>query len=129
MLKIKAGNSLAVQWLGLGTFTAEGLGSFPGWGTKTDRQTDRHTSTLVGELSKTRARVRAHTHTHTYVRCVRGWLGCVLPRLCCEVTGREMGMFLILQGPLEPAERSLPLGEAERSLGLIDGKSSLAADL
>ena len=34
MLKIKAGNSLAVQWLGLGTFTAEGLGSFPGWGTK-----------------------------------------------------------------------------------------------
>ena len=34
MLKIKAGNSLAVQWLGLGTFTAEGLGSFPGWGNK-----------------------------------------------------------------------------------------------
>ena len=38
-------------------------------------------------------------------------------------------MVLILQGPLEPAERSLPLGEAERSLGLIDGKSSLAVDL
>ena len=28
------GNSLAVQWLGLGTFTAEGPGSIPGWGTK-----------------------------------------------------------------------------------------------
>ena len=29
-----AGNSLAVQWLGLCTFTAEGLGSIPGQGTK-----------------------------------------------------------------------------------------------
>ena len=28
------GNSLVVQWLGLSTFTAEGLGSIPGQGTK-----------------------------------------------------------------------------------------------
>ena len=28
------GNSLAVQWLGLSAFTAEGSGSIPGWGTK-----------------------------------------------------------------------------------------------
>ena len=28
------GNSLAVQWLGLGAFTAEGAGSIPGQGTK-----------------------------------------------------------------------------------------------
>ena len=28
------GNSLVVQWLGLHIFTAEGLGSFPAWGTK-----------------------------------------------------------------------------------------------
>ena len=28
------GNSLAVQWLGLWTLIAEGLGSIPGWGTK-----------------------------------------------------------------------------------------------
>ena len=28
------GNSLAVQWLGLGTLTAEGPGSIPGRGTK-----------------------------------------------------------------------------------------------
>ena len=28
------GNSLAVQWLGLGAFTAEGAGSIPGRGTK-----------------------------------------------------------------------------------------------
>ena len=28
------GNSLAVQWLGLRTLIAEGLGSVPGWGTK-----------------------------------------------------------------------------------------------
>ena len=28
------GNSLAVQWLGLCAFTARGLGSIPGWGTK-----------------------------------------------------------------------------------------------
>ena len=27
-------NSLAVQWLGLSAFTAEDLGSIPGWGTK-----------------------------------------------------------------------------------------------
>ena len=27
-------NSLVVQWLGLGTFTAGGLCSIPGWGTK-----------------------------------------------------------------------------------------------
>ena len=32
--KRMSGNSLAVQWLGLGTFTAEGLGSVPGQGTK-----------------------------------------------------------------------------------------------
>ena len=29
-----AGNSLAVQWLVLYAFTAEGPGSIPGWGTK-----------------------------------------------------------------------------------------------
>ena len=28
------GNSLVVQWLELQTFTAEGVGSVPGWGTK-----------------------------------------------------------------------------------------------
>ena len=28
------GNSLVVQWLGLCTFTAKGLGSIPDWGTK-----------------------------------------------------------------------------------------------
>ena len=28
------GNSLVVHWLELGTFTAEGVGSIPGWGTK-----------------------------------------------------------------------------------------------
>ena len=28
------GNSLAVQWLGLRTFTLEGPGSIPGWGIK-----------------------------------------------------------------------------------------------
>ena len=28
------GNSQAVQWLGLCTFTAKGAGSIPGWGTK-----------------------------------------------------------------------------------------------
>ena len=27
-------NHLVVQWLGLCTFTAEGLNSVPGWGTK-----------------------------------------------------------------------------------------------
>ena len=34
LLKLMAGNSLAVQWLGLFAPTAEGPGSIPGWGTK-----------------------------------------------------------------------------------------------
>ena len=33
-LKHHTENSLAVQWLGPGIFTAEGVGSVPGWGTK-----------------------------------------------------------------------------------------------
>ena len=33
-LKVKIGNSLVVQWLGLCAFTAEGRGSIPGLGTK-----------------------------------------------------------------------------------------------
>ena len=33
LIKIR-GNSLVVQWLGLCAFTAEGLGSVSGWGTK-----------------------------------------------------------------------------------------------
>ena len=32
--KEKTGNSLVVQWLGRCSFTAEGAGSIPGWGTK-----------------------------------------------------------------------------------------------
>ena len=35
----KTKNSLAVQWLGLHTFTANGLGSIPGQGTKTPQVT------------------------------------------------------------------------------------------
>ena len=34
VLKVGQRNSLAVQWLGLGAFTASGLDSAPGWGTK-----------------------------------------------------------------------------------------------
>ena len=34
VIKERMGNSLAVQWLGLGTFTAMGPGSIPGRGTK-----------------------------------------------------------------------------------------------
>ena len=33
-LKLFLETSLTVQWLGLCTLTAEGLGSIPGWGTK-----------------------------------------------------------------------------------------------
>ena len=61
--------------LGFHAFTAEGLGSFSGWGTKTDRQTDRQTHIHPGWGTKT-DRQDTHTHTHTYMRCVRGWLGC-----------------------------------------------------
>ena len=31
---VKRGNSLAVQWLGLRAFTADGPGLIPGWGTR-----------------------------------------------------------------------------------------------
>ena len=34
LLKRESGNSLAVQWLGLSAFIAEGPGSIPGWGMK-----------------------------------------------------------------------------------------------
>ena len=34
MRKLVAGNSLGVQWLGLGAFTVVGLGSVPDWGTE-----------------------------------------------------------------------------------------------
>ena len=34
-----SGNSLAVQWLGLRTFTAKGVGSIPGQGTKIPQDT------------------------------------------------------------------------------------------
>ena len=35
------GTSLAVQWVGLSTFTAEGPGSIPGWGTKIPQAAQR----------------------------------------------------------------------------------------
>ena len=35
------GASLAVQWLGLGAFTAEGPGSIPGWGAKIPQAVQR----------------------------------------------------------------------------------------
>ena len=34
LLKLEVGNSLAVQWLGLCTSTAGGMGLIPGWGNK-----------------------------------------------------------------------------------------------
>ena len=34
MMRVCWRNSLVVQWLGLGTLTANGAGSIPGWGTK-----------------------------------------------------------------------------------------------
>ena len=37
--EVVSGNSLAVQWLGLCTFTAEGTGSIPGRGTKIPQAT------------------------------------------------------------------------------------------
>ena len=42
------GNSLAIQWLGLGAFTADGPGSIPGQGTKIP-QAVRH-----GQKTKTK---------------------------------------------------------------------------
>ena len=38
--KLVDGNSLEVHWLGLGTSTAWGMGSIPGWGTKIPRASE-----------------------------------------------------------------------------------------
>ena len=43
------GNSLAVQWLGLHTFTIEGVGSISGWGTKVPQ------SAWHGQIKKSRS--------------------------------------------------------------------------
>ena len=47
----REGTSLAVQWLGLGTFTAVALGSIPGWGTKI-LQDMKHSQKKKKELVK-----------------------------------------------------------------------------
>ena len=46
-----------VEWLGLGPFTAMGLGSIPGWGIKTSQVTQcplppKHTTSSVGKYVK-----------------------------------------------------------------------------
>ena len=43
------GNSLVVQWLGLLAFTAEGLGSIPGWRTKIPRGAAKKTAVSRGQ--------------------------------------------------------------------------------
>ena len=50
-------NSLAVQWLGLSTLTAEGPGSIPGQGTKIPQVTQH------GRIKKK----QLHLHSHTSV--------------------------------------------------------------
>ena len=45
-LKSSQGNSLVVQWLGLCTFTVEGLCSILGWGTKI-RQVTQYSQKLL----------------------------------------------------------------------------------
>ena len=49
----QVGNFPAVQWLGLGTFTAEAPGSIPGWGTKIPRAMER---AREGERERERGR-------------------------------------------------------------------------
>ena len=41
-LKLLCGNSLTVQWLGVHTLTAEGLGSIPGEGTRIPQDTAKN---------------------------------------------------------------------------------------
>ena len=43
-----------VQWLGLSSFTAKGLGLIPGWGTKTPQvmQCDQKSKTKLTELKR-----------------------------------------------------------------------------
>ena len=56
------GNSLAVQWLGLSTFTAEGPDSIPGWGTKILQAAWRgHTHTKKPNI------IGSYSYIHMYV--------------------------------------------------------------
>ena len=52
------GNSLAVQWLGLGPLTARGPGSIPGRGTKILQATQCGQYTLI---------IYIYTHLYTYI--------------------------------------------------------------
>ena len=47
-LKGRVGNSLAVQWIGLRAFTAKGLSSIPGWGTKIPQAAQRSKKKRAG---------------------------------------------------------------------------------
>ena len=71
------GNSLAVQWLGLCAFTAEGPGSTPGQGTKipqavgcsqTNKQINKKPKMTechcLQALSTELGSIMPHTHTH-----------------------------------------------------------------
>ena len=52
--KSSSGISLAVQWLGLDTFTAMGLGLIPGWGTKISQTLSVCICVCVGGESSSR---------------------------------------------------------------------------
>ena len=52
------GNSLVVQWLGLGAFTAMGPGSTPGQGTKVPQAARRSQKTKQNKKTKTKKRER-----------------------------------------------------------------------
>ena len=57
-------NSLAVQWLGLFAFIAEGLGSVPGWGANIPQATQR------GQDKKKRLPKKenfTYIYTHIYI--------------------------------------------------------------
>ena len=46
------GNSLAIQWLGLRAFTAEGPGPIPGWGTKIPQAARRGQKTCITSIMR-----------------------------------------------------------------------------
>ena len=91
-LRVRLGDFLTVQWLGLHTSTAAGTGSIPGQGTKilhaarcgTKKNKDTHT----------------HTHTHTHLCTCSKVSGGYVPG--CEIAGLRVNIFSIY---LDLAER------------------------
>ena len=96
-LKIFTGNSLAVQWLGPCTFTAEGLGSIPGRGTK------------ILQAAWPKPKKISQCHYYIYNECITSFfffnfflavLGLCFCARAFSSCGKRGPLFIAVHGPL-----------------------------